>query len=122
MAPKAATLLPGFESHPRATRGCDRQNPSMPRSRASTLPQSRSITILAGAGFAALLVATSAGLAIGALPFGISTHALAVTIAMMLLFGAGAYHASRDLILVATVESLWLALFVARTMPITFEF
>jgi len=79
-------------------------------------------TILAAAGFAALLAATSAGLAIGALPFGISTQALAVTIAMILLFGAGAYHASRDLVLIATVESLWLALFVARTMPITFRF
>jgi hypothetical protein len=65
---------------------------------------------------------TVASTILAAAGFGISTQALAVTIAMILLFGAGAYHASRDLVLIATVESLWLALLVARTMPITFRF
>ena len=47
---------------------------------------------------------------------------LVILMLTMEIFAASAYSTSRNLVLIALVDSLWLAWSVAATNPITFSF
>ncbi|HUO06308.1 MAG TPA: alpha/beta fold hydrolase [Candidatus Binataceae bacterium] len=75
-------------------------------------------------GRALILGITVAGAFLGVLPFVIVliVPILAILFAMMEVFAASAYSNSRNLLLIAIVETAWLAWTMAATNPITFMF
>ncbi|MGH7814380.1 MAG: alpha/beta hydrolase [Candidatus Binataceae bacterium] len=75
-------------------------------------------------GRALLLAMTVAGVMLNVLPFVVIlvVPILAIIFIMMEIFAASAYSNSRNLLLIAIVETAWLAWTMAATNPITFMF
>src|SRR5215469_5501424 len=79
-------------------------------------------SLLTAAGFVLILIATTAGLSLGAIPFGVATPAMAIQFLEMELLAAGMYAVSSDLLAIAAFESLWFVRLFALAMPIVFKF
>jgi dienelactone hydrolase len=80
-------------------------------------------TVLGFAGRATIIVLMGVGAAVGILP---TVLLLVMPILVLLfvayeIFAASAYSASRNLALIAIVETLWFVWFIAATNPITFK-
>ena len=81
-------------------------------------------TLWAIAGRVLILILTLVGVSLQVLPFvlTLTLPMIGLALAMIEIFSASAYSASRNLVLIAIVETLWFAWLIAATVPITFMF
>ena len=81
-------------------------------------------TVQASLGRILILVLMGVGAALNVLPFVLILilPILAIAFAMIEIFAASAYSASRNLTLIAVFETLWFAWMISATSPITFMF
>jgi dienelactone hydrolase len=81
-------------------------------------------TTWASLGRILILVLTAVGVSMHVLPFVLMLilPILGITMVMIEIFSASVYSASRNLVLIAVVETLWFAWMIAASSPITFMF
>jgi dienelactone hydrolase len=81
-------------------------------------------TVIASLGRVTILALTAAGALLNVLPFVLLLvlPILAITFIAMEVFAASAYSASRNVAMIAVVETVWFAWLLAAINPITFKF